>query len=149
MLTKSPRLAVRAIIISDARLLLVNAYPGRGDLWCAPGGGVENGQSLPESLQREVFEETGLGIGVGELALVNEFRDSANGFHQVELFFRCHIANGAVSPDWQDPENVVTRRTFFTLSDLRSIQLKPDSLPDVAFGAQGPARYDPIEEIVG
>ena len=42
-----PRIAVRALILHQDRLLLVNAYPGaRLDLWCAPGGGCEAGQSL-------------------------------------------------------------------------------------------------------
>lgn len=61
-----PRLAVRALIVEEDRLLLVNAYPDlRLDLWCAPGGGVEPHQSLPENLARELFEETGLTIEVG------------------------------------------------------------------------------------
>ena len=34
---KFPRLAARAVIVEQGRLLLVNAYPGqRSDLWCAP-----------------------------------------------------------------------------------------------------------------
>ena len=50
-----PRLAARALILHQDRLLLVNAYPGaRLGLWCAPGGGCEAGQSLPENLAREV-----------------------------------------------------------------------------------------------
>ena len=58
---KSPRVAVRGIILHENRLLLVNAYPGdESDLWCAPGGGAEPGQSLPDNLVREVAEETGL-----------------------------------------------------------------------------------------
>ncbi len=37
-----PRIAVRALIMKNQQLLLVNAYPdGQSDLWCAPGGGVE------------------------------------------------------------------------------------------------------------
>ena len=51
MARSQPRLAVRALILSDDRLLLVNAYAGgRSDLWCAPGGGCEAGQSLPDNL---------------------------------------------------------------------------------------------------
>ena len=69
MKPRSPRLAARALILHDNRLLLVNAYPGGlSDLWCAPGGGCEAGQSLPENLAREVREETGLEVEEGALA---------------------------------------------------------------------------------
>ncbi len=149
MKTRSPRLATRAIILHEGRLLLVNAYPGRrSDLWCAPGGGVEPGRSLPENLIREVHEECGLTIGVGPLALVNEFHDPRSGFHQVDLFFRCHIVEGRIDPGWSDPSRVVHSRRFFAPGELAAIRLKPDSLPRVAFAPAGPAEYDPLEVIV-
>lgn len=144
------RLATRAILIRDGRLLLVNAYPGGlSDLWCAPGGGAEPGSALPDNLAREVLEETGLVISPGPLALVNEFHDPASGFHQVDLFFRAEITGGALDPGHRDPEGVVTERRFFSPAELSGIRLKPDSLPRVAFGAwTAPARYDPLEVIV-
>jgi ADP-ribose pyrophosphatase YjhB (NUDIX family) len=150
MTARSPRLAVRAILMQDRRLLLVNAYPGgRSDLWCAPGGGVTPGTSLPENLIREVAEETGLTIRPGRLALVNEFHDPATGFHQVDLFFRADITGGRIDAGHRDPEGVVTERRFFSLAELATIRLKPDSLPAVAFDADtAPARYDPLETIV-
>jgi len=147
---KSPRLAVRAIILHEARLLLVNAYPGdESDLWCAPGGGVEPGQSLPNTLIREVGEETGLTISVGAPVLLNEFHDPESGFHQVEVFFRCTLPGFTVVPkDWKDPEGVVNRWRFVTLADYDALRVKPDSLAEVAWGAVGGARYDPLETIV-
>ena len=142
-----PRLAVRAIILHQDRLLLVNAYPGgTSDLWCAPGGGVEPGASLPDNLMREVHEETGLCIAVGAPALINEFHDPDTGFHQVDLFFRCTITSGQLDPAWTDPEAVVTKRRFFARPELASIRVKPDSLPDVAFGHR--LTYDPLERLV-
>ena len=57
---RPPRLATRAIVLHDNRLLLVNAWKGRSHLWCAPGGGVEAHSSLPDNLIREVMEECGL-----------------------------------------------------------------------------------------
>ncbi|MGB3316618.1 MAG: NUDIX domain-containing protein [Albidovulum sp.] len=144
----SPRLATRAIIVQDGCLLLVNAYAGRrSDLWCAPGGGVEPGRSLPDNLVREVHEECGLHVSVGPLALVNEFHDPRTGFHQVDLFFRCTVVAGQLDPGWSDPERVVHTRRFFAESELSAIRLKPDSLPGIAFGSHGPAHYDPLEVI--
>ncbi|MCR8726750.1 NUDIX domain-containing protein [Frigidibacter sp. ROC022] len=144
------RLATRAIIVQDARLLLVNAWPGGvSDLWCAPGGGVEPGASLPDNLIREVAEETGLQVAPGPLALVNEFHDPQSSLHQVDLYFRCRIVGGSLDPAHRDPEGVVTERRYFSAAELGTIRLKPDSLPAIAFDAWGAtARYDPLEEIV-
>ena len=146
---RSPRLAARALILHQDRLLLVNAYPsGRSDLWCTPGGGVEVGTSLHDNLIREVHEETGLTVTVGLPCLINEFHDPVSGFHQVDLFFRCSIVQGALSADWRDPERVVTERRFFSRDDLDlgRIRFKPDSLPAVAWGDA--MIYDPLEVIV-
>jgi 8-oxo-dGTP diphosphatase len=143
-----PRLAARALILHEDRLLLVNAYPDAHlGLWCAPGGGCEAGQSLPDNLAREVHEETGLTIAVGPPVLVNEFHDPETAFHQVDLFFRCTVVRGEIDDDWTDPEGVVTQRRFFSRSDLAAIRFKPDSLPDAAWG-DGQALYDPLEVIL-
>jgi ADP-ribose pyrophosphatase YjhB (NUDIX family) len=145
-----PRIAVRALILHQDRLLLVNAYPdARLGLWCAPGGGCEAGQSLPENLAREVMEETGLTIAVGPPVLVNEFHDPDTGFHQIDLFFRCTLTGGTLSDSWQDPEGVVSRRRFFSRVELASgqVRYKPDSLTDAAWG-QDAALYDALEAIL-
>jgi 8-oxo-dGTP diphosphatase len=150
MAKPKPRLAARALILHEDRLLLVNAYPGaRLGLWCAPGGGCEAGQSLPENLAREVMEETGLTIAVGPPVLVNEFHDPDTGFHQVDLFFRCTLAAGALDDTWTDTEGVVTDRRFFSRIELASghVRFKPDSLPDAAWGTAA-AQYDPLEAIL-
>ena len=146
---KSPRVAVRGIILHENRLLLVNAYPGdESDLWCAPGGGAEPGQSLPDNLLREVAEETGLRVTVGEPCLVNEFHDPASGFHQVDVYFRCSILGGAAIADgWADPEGIVNRRRWATREEMTRLRFKPDSLPQVAWEECG-IRYDPLEPIV-
>ncbi|WP_425092113.1 NUDIX domain-containing protein [Tropicimonas sp. S265A] len=143
----APRLAVRAVILKDDRLLLVNAWGGvKSDLWTAPGGGVERGASLPDNLKREVHEETGLGIAVGPPCLVNEFHDPNGSFHQVDIYFRAEIITGALDADWRDPEGVVTERKFFSRADLAGIRLKPDGLAQVAWDTA--VYYDPLEPIV-
>lgn len=142
-----PRLAVRGLVMRHNRLLLVNAWPGsESPLWCAPGGGVEPGASLPDNLVREVFEETGLRVEVGDPVLVNEFHDPGTAFHQVDVYFRCRVA-GAMPGHWADPEGVVNRRRFVSRSEIRGLWVKPDSLAEVAWDER-PIRYDPLEPIV-
>ncbi|MDP3262066.1 MAG: NUDIX domain-containing protein [Tabrizicola sp.] len=150
MTRMKPRLAVRALILHQDRLLLVNAYPDAHlGLWCAPGGGCEAGQSLPQNLAREVHEETGLMIAVGPPALVNEFHDPETGFHQIDLFFRCTLVAGDLDEAWVDPEGVVTDRRFFSRTELAAgqIRFKPDTLPDAAWASEA-ALYDPLEVIL-
>jgi len=146
-LARPPRLAVRALLVEDGRVLLVNAWPGgQSDLWCAPGGGVEPGQSLPDNLRREVREETGLLVEVGAPCLVNEFHDPASGFHQVEVFFRCVRLGGETSRAWRDPEGVVNRWIWADRDLLDTLRIKPDALVRIAL-EEAPLAYDPLEEI--
>ena len=144
------RLATRAIIMKDNRLLVVNAWPpaAKSELLCAPGGGVEAGSSLPANLAREVYEETGLRVRVGAVCLINEFHDPTRPFHQVDIYFRCDVIDGEVSETWEDPEGIVTDRFWLTRSELEGRKFKPDSLPKVAWQDADAPDYDPLELLV-
>lgn len=145
---KNPRLATRAVILHHNKLLVVNAWKNRSHLWCAPGGGVENHASLPDNLRREVMEETGLTVAVGDVCLINEFHDPNGTFHQVDIYFRCTLLDGTLSDDWQDPEGIVSKRRWVTRGELASLHVKPDSLGAVAWGDPDAISYDPLEPIV-
>ncbi len=147
-MSRPPRLAVRAVILHDDRLLLVNAYAGRTDLWCAPGGGVQPHASLTDNLRREMQEETGLQIDVGAVCLVNEFHDPDRDFHQVDIYFRCTVADPVVPGDWTDPEGIVTHHRWASRSDLADLRVKPDTLAAVAWGDPDAITYDPLEPIL-
>jgi len=60
--------AVGAIAVRDGALLLIRRghAPSRGR-WSLPGGRVERGETAREALVREMAEETGLVVEVGEL----------------------------------------------------------------------------------
>lgn len=67
--TATPTLGVGAIVVRDDALLMVRRAqePARG-LWSVPGGKVERTEYLSDAVRREVREETGLDVVVGELA---------------------------------------------------------------------------------
>ncbi len=148
-MSKPVRIATRAIILHENRLLLVNAWGGGvSDLWCAPGGGVEPHSALPENLTREVYEETGLTVTVGAVCLVNEFHAPEKDFHQIDVYFRCQIIDGEIDKNWRDPEGIVTKRQFFSRTEMAAIRFKPDSLSDVAFSPETAISYDALEPLI-
>lgn len=87
---------VGAIIHDDrGRLLLVRRAtdPGRGR-WSLPGGRVERDESDAQALRRELLEEVGLPVRVGDL--VGSVRRAAPGRGIYEIFdYRCAV-DGAV-----------------------------------------------------
>jgi 8-oxo-dGTP diphosphatase len=61
-------LCVGAVVFDDARRCVVvrRGHPPSQGLWSLPGGRVEPGETLSEAVVREVREETGLEIEVGD-----------------------------------------------------------------------------------
>ncbi len=72
-MTDRVTVAVGAVIVEDGSLLLVQRAndPGAGR-WAVPGGRVEPGETLAEAMVREVREETGLEVAVGDIAWVGD-----------------------------------------------------------------------------
>ena len=61
-----PYVGVGAVIVQDGQVLIVKRkYDPLAGQWSLPGGGVELGETLEDSIVREMFEETGLDIEVG------------------------------------------------------------------------------------
>lgn len=98
------RLGVRAAIVRAGSLLLVGFYDPACDPspdvphFNLPGGGVEEGESLPEAVRREVREETGAEVEVGRLLLVAEYLpehgESAGPRAALEFLFECRLLPG-------------------------------------------------------
>lgn len=68
-----PHVGVGVAVVDQGRVLLVKRGrdPGKG-LWAVPGGKVRRGEPMAEAARREVLEETGLEIEVGEVIWVGE-----------------------------------------------------------------------------
>jgi ADP-ribose pyrophosphatase YjhB (NUDIX family) len=144
----APRVAVRAVIVVEGRVLLVNAYPGEiSDLWVPPGGGAEIGASLHDNLAREVLEETGLRIRPGRLAGLSEFHNPETGFHQVDLLFRARLV-GRAEARLVDPEGVVNRLRWASEAELARLRVKPGILARVAFGRSRTLVHEDLDVMV-
>jgi 8-oxo-dGTP diphosphatase len=114
------RLRVCGICEEKGRLLMVNhSLLGERDFWAPPGGGVEFGESLQESLKREFLEETGLEVEVGRFLFGSEYVNPP--LHSVELFFKVGNIGGNLS-NGNDPElSMIKEVRFFTPEDIRQL----------------------------
>ena len=92
------------IIVKNRKMLMTkrrDLRPEFNNKWEFPGGGVENGESIVETLEREVKEETGYGINkieqLPDILTVTAMNDREN--YQVHLFlFVCKIKSGKFQP---------------------------------------------------
>ena len=133
-------LVAGALLEGPEGLLLVCNRRRDGSVdWSPPGGVIDEGETVLEGLSREVHEETGLTIAVGDPALVNEFHDPATGFHQVDVYFHARLVAGDIDAPWTDPEGVVTRRRWVSRAELAGLRHKPDSLAAAASNGAPPA----------
>lgn len=84
---------VGVVVLADDAILLVKRGrdPGRG-LWAVPGGKVDHGEPMRAAARREVREETGLDVEVGDVVWTGEHID--DDFHIVLLDFAGSVLGG-------------------------------------------------------
>src|SRR5215470_4743659 len=87
------RIGVFALIFDDREHVLLSLRRDI-DWWNLPGGGMEAGETVDEALRREVREETGLEVEVGQQVGVYSKPQK----QEVVLTFRCRISGGDLHP---------------------------------------------------
>ena len=108
-----PNFGVGIAILKGEKVLLTKREDF--EVWCLPGGSVEEGESLAQAAQREAMEETGLEIRIERLVGVySRPKWRSGGAH--EILFAASPAGGGISPD---PHEVIETGWF-----------GPDDLPE-------------------
>lgn len=107
----------------DGRVLLVrrSAFSTRPHRWCIPCGYVDYGEDVREAAAREVAEETGLTVRVGDPVFVatNTWNPEK---HTVGVWFSGEITGGALQAG-DDADEV----GWFDLSDLPPLAFDTDT----------------------
>jgi ADP-ribose pyrophosphatase YjhB (NUDIX family) len=118
-----PILGVGAVVVSRGRALLVKRgnEPAKG-AWSIPGGKVEIGETIHDAVKREIREETGLDIEVGQRLRILQriFRDGSGRvkYHYVLIDYRAVPIGGTLSAS-SDAADV----RLFTAGGLRKLGL--------------------------
>jgi 8-oxo-dGTP diphosphatase len=101
-------------------LLMVN-HKGltEGDFWAPPGGGVEFGDSIEETIVKEFKEETGLIVKPGAFIFGCEFIQHP--LHSIELFYEVQMAGGKLTTG-EDPEvQIIDAVRFFEFDAIKKL----------------------------
>jgi len=127
----SIRVGAKAVIVRDDMILLVKYDDENGPHYNCPGGGHQSGETVRETLAREVLEETAAEVEVGDLLLVLEsppFKPdpSFGRVHHLLLFFECTLKPGSEPrfPDTPDPYQTAVE--WIPYSELAETRVFPD-----------------------
>ncbi len=143
------RNSARALILRDGAVLLQVCRFDDETVHLLPGGTQEFGEPLDVTVRREVLEETGLQVHVGELLCVWEFVErthwpidgDGDGDHSVASIFCCipeTVAELAL-PTVPDTAQVDVR--WVPLTELPAITLRPDALRRLLIAWDGRAPF--------
>lgn len=132
------KVRVRAcgVCLDGEKLLMVN-HTGitRGDFWAPPGGGIEFGQSIEETLRREFLEETGFNITPGKFLFGCEFLRQP--IHAIELFYVVKIESGKLRTGFDPEIQIITEVRFLTPDEIHNIP--PEELHEIFRTISSPA----------
>ncbi|MEU2585250.1 NUDIX domain-containing protein [Streptomyces avermitilis] len=117
MTTATADLDVHVILRQGKEIILAlraGAIYGSGQ-WAAPCGKVHPGETLPEAAVREAFEELGITIDPGDLAVAHTVHMRHGTTDHLGVFFEARIWQGSVRN--QEPHKCTAVR-WFPLTDL-------------------------------
>ncbi len=127
------RIAVRAIIIEQDKLLLVKLKSKNGPMsfFCTVGGGLDDGEPILDGLKREVLEETGVKAVIGKLLCIQQYADSND---HIEFFF--HVTN---TEDFKHIDLSQTSHGEIEIAEVgfydpRVVEVQPKFLSTVSVG---------------
>jgi 8-oxo-dGTP pyrophosphatase MutT (NUDIX family) len=98
--------AAGGIVERDGRLLLVRQRRHYGTHWEIPSGYCEPGESFEEATAREVLEEAGIAVEVGELVCTLTWEREHDRRRNVLAFFRATPTDPAAKPRPQIEEDI-------------------------------------------
>jgi ADP-ribose pyrophosphatase YjhB (NUDIX family) len=129
------RVAVKALVVEDDRLLVTVNGGHDETFYLCPGGGQHHGEDAHQALRRECLEEVGCAVVVGELAFVrdyigaeHEFAEHDGWVHQQELYFFCALVPGEEPRMGTLADTFQTGVTWLALEGLSEEPLWPKAL---------------------
>jgi ADP-ribose pyrophosphatase YjhB (NUDIX family) len=131
------RVAAYAVVTDDDdRLLLARWIEGRRVAWTMPGGGLEAGESPEDAVRRELREETGYTVKVGELLGIHSrvipasqrAQKASEPLHTLRIVYRATVTGGKLRYETEGSTDMAEWFTRTAVASLQRVKLVDISL---------------------
>lgn len=111
-------------IIENEKILTMHYQYGGQDVYNLPGGNLEFGESLTLALTRELKEELGITIEIGELMMVGEVHFSDPQKQTIHFIFEGKIVEG--NPTLNPEHTSALAIRWLSIKELSNVNLYPN-----------------------
>ncbi|MFB4353421.1 NUDIX domain-containing protein [Microbacterium sp. LS_15] len=131
------RVAAYAVVTDDdGRVLLARWIEGRRVAWTMPGGGLEPGEAPEAAVRRELREETGYTVKVGELLGIHSrvipasqrVQKSDQPLHTLRIVYRATVSGGRLQYETDGSTDMAEWFPVEAISGLQRVKLVDISL---------------------
>jgi ADP-ribose pyrophosphatase YjhB (NUDIX family) len=135
----TPKVDVRGAVIRDGKILLVQERSD--ERWCMPGGWADVGDLPSDTVEREVWEESGFEVVARKVIGVYDANRSGiplEFYHAYKIVYLCQIVGGEARPS-----NETLAAAFFSFDELPPLSAERTSerhLAEVSAHYQDPHR---------
>ncbi|MFD2938185.1 NUDIX domain-containing protein [Spirosoma flavum] len=109
---------------NQTEVLLMRYSYGGQDVFALPGGNPDRGEILPETIIREIREELGVSVDLGEMILAGEMLLSERSDDVLHVVFAARNLKG--EPTLNSAETTALNLVWIPVSDLDKLNLYPN-----------------------
>jgi 8-oxo-dGTP diphosphatase len=112
------------VIVKEETVLTMRYVYGEKEVYALPGGNPDPDECLPEALRRELMEELGVTVEIGEMVLCGEVLWGEMRKETLHMVFSAKIANGI--PKLNPQETTALEIVWLPFNELEQRLMYPN-----------------------